>query len=161
MSEKDAAIPGFIRQAILDTFQVQVNMKVDIDSVAVVQNGETGVPADCLSVLGIKSSLHTGSLAIWFPKETYLTVLEKMIGEKHTEITQDNADACSEFLNIIYASARTNINQSGFDFQPAIPTTVRGNNLAVATGANAQVLRFTCKSEAGSFGVGFSLKKAG
>jgi CheY-specific phosphatase CheX len=160
MPSNEAAIPAFIRQAILDTFKVQANLDVTIGSVATVKSSEPAGPVDCLSVLGIKSSEHTGSLSLWFPKPTFLAILERMLGEKFTDITPDNVDACGEFLNIIYASARLNINQAGFDFQPAIPTTVSGKELSVVSGAQAQVMRLSCESELGPFTIGFSLQKS-
>ncbi|RZA08049.1 MAG: chemotaxis protein CheX [Proteobacteria bacterium] len=159
VTSNESAIPGLIRQAILDAFKVQGSLDVKIASATVVKSGEAGLSVDCLSVIGLKASGHTGSLSLWFPKETYLALLERMLGEKYPAINNENADACGEFLNIIYASARLHINQAGFDFQPAIPTTICGTNLSVATGAHAQTLRFVCESELGSFGVGFSLQK--
>lgn len=159
MKANEAVIPGLFRQAILDAFKVQASLEVNIASATVVKNGEAGLSVECMSVLGLKSSAHMGSLALWFPKATYLALLERMLGEKFTEINHENADACAEFLNIIYASARLHINEAGFDFQPAIPTTICGKDLSVATGSQAQTLRFFCESEIGPFGLGFSLQK--
>lgn len=159
MAGNESAIPGFIHQAILHAFKVQANLTVSIGAVAAVKSTEPAGPVDCLSVIGLKSSEHTGSLSLWFPKPTFLAILERMLGEKFDDITPDNVDACGEFLNIIYASARLNINQAGFDFQPAIPTTVSGKELSVVSGAHAHVLRLTCESELGPFTVGFSLQK--
>jgi CheY-specific phosphatase CheX len=160
MNEKESKIPSFIHQAILDTFQVQVGSPVTVASAAIVKAGDTTFPVDCISVLGLNSTGYKGSLAIRFPKETFLATLEKMIGEKCADITPENADACSELLNIIYAAARLNINQQGFDFQPAIPTTVVGKELAMPGAThNAQVLRLACSSELGPFAVDLSMKK--
>lgn len=159
MASNESAIPGFIRQAILDTFKTQASLDVNIASVATVKAGEAAGPVDCLSVMGFKSSEHTGSLSLWFPKPTFLAILERMLGEKYADINAENMDAAGEFLNIIYASARLKINQSGFDFQPAIPTTVCGKELSVVSGAHAQVMRLNCESELGPFTVGFSLTK--
>ena len=159
MPSNEALIPGFIRQSIIDAFRVQATLDVTIAAAVTVKSSEPAGPVDCLSVIGIKSSDLQGSLSLWFPKTTFLALLERMLGEKFTEITHENVDACGEFLNIIYASARLNINQSGFDFQPAIPTTVSGKELNVMSGAGAHVLRFTCESEAGPFTVGLSLQK--
>lgn len=105
-------IPGFLQNAIVEAMKVQLSLAVSVTiSMETPKDGnKIDVPIDVVSLMGIKSSLHTGSIALAFPKATFLQVLEAMVGEKHTEISSENADACSELLNIIYASARVKIN---------------------------------------------------
>jgi CheY-specific phosphatase CheX len=154
-----AQIPVSIRTSIVETFRVQAGLAVSVESVSAEVGGEDK-SIDCISVLGLTSSAFLGSLALGFPAPTLLQLLEKMLGEKYPALTAQNADACSELLNIIYASARTSMNQAGFDFQPAIPATVLGANLSVALRNSSRVLKFKCQSEAGPFLVALALRKS-
>jgi CheY-specific phosphatase CheX len=83
-----------------------------------------------------------------------------MIGEKHAAVTPENADACGELLNIIYASARVKINEAGFDFQPAIPTTVSGSRISLPLGQYSSFIKFTAESPHGPLTLALALKRA-
>lgn len=161
MREKEALIPGFLQRAIEEAFTVQVSLPCQVKaSVAGASDAPTAAQGlDVLSLMGIQSSGLTGSMALGFPKATFLKILEKMIGEKHEDISSANADACSELLNIIYASARVKINESGFDFQPAIPATVCGKEISLPVGQATSFMRFQCETELGSFLMTVSLKR--
>lgn len=159
-SGNEAVIPSAIQQSTIEALRIQVGVTAEIVS-ASLEAAEIGKKSghECMSVLGMKSSSMAGSIALAFPSSTFLAMLEKMIGEKHAEVTTLNADAGSELLNIIYASARVKINDAGFDFQPAIPTTICGKDLSLALGNSAKYLRFNCRCECGDFIVALNLKK--
>lgn len=154
-------IPAHLQNAIVETIQVQLSTKVDVNLTMVTPtpNGQPILPIDVVSLMGIKSSQHTGSIALAFPKATFFKFLETMIGETHTEVNNQNADACSELLNIIYASARVKINEAGFDFQPAIPATVCGTGIWFPVAQFNNFIRFDCDSEKGKFLLAFALKR--
>lgn len=151
-------IPSCLQKAIVSTFEVQLGMKVKVDLSLTVQNLKTNA-TDCMSNIALKSSGLVGSLSLGFPTKTFLQLVEKMLGETYSEITPENSDASGELLNIIYASARKNINEGGFDFEPALPTTVIGKELLLSrSNLTGKVLYFDCVSEVGPFGVTLSLK---
>jgi CheY-specific phosphatase CheX len=153
------AIPIHLRDAIVDSFRVQASLPVEVKSIATDVVDESSEEIACMAVLGMRSSHFEGSLALGFPKATFLKLLEHMLGEKYADIDERNADACSEMLNIIYCSARVKINKDGEDFQPAIPTTIRGEHLSIALGNSSRFLNFRCSSNLGSFLVALKLKK--
>lgn len=161
-SASESAIPTFFQNSVVETFSVQVQLPVTLAS----SNAEgpdapkADIHCDCMSVLGLKCDQFTGSLAIGFPAKTFLAILERMIGEKHAAISPQNVDACSELLNIIYASARVKINEAGFRFEPAIPTTITGKDLALALSSLSKTLKLTYESECGPFILALSLKRA-
>jgi len=157
----ESAIPIFLQQAIVDGFKVQLSIdtKVTVATTSADETRQATSFLDVVSIMGVTSTGFTGSLALGFPKNTFLNVLESMIGEKHTEISDQNADACSELLNIIYASARVKINESGFDFQPAIPSTVCGKEISLPLGQFSSFMKFNCETPKGSFLMAFSLKR--
>ncbi len=156
----EAQIPAILQNAVLDAFQVQIGVKVQLGEVVM----EPASPSaqsiiDCMSVIGVKTENFQGSLALGFPKATFLKVVEKMIGEKHETISQEIADASGELLNIIYSSARVKMNQLGLNFQPAIPATILGKELSLCLGSASTFLKFTCQCEFGTFFVALNLKR--
>jgi CheY-specific phosphatase CheX len=161
-TNNELLIPTFLEAAITETMQVQVSTAIKVKKSMVAQDKEDQLQnpsLDVVSLMGIKSSAYTGSFALAFPKATFLNVLESMIGEKHAQVTSQNTDACSELLNIIYASARVKINEAGFDFQPAIPATICGKELWFPVAQFKQFIRFDCESEKGNFLLAFALRR--
>lgn len=153
-------IPPCIQNAIIDTFRIQLTTTASVKSIRMNQPDMSGHSIDVMSVLGLRSPEFIGTIALGFPKNTFLIVLEKMLGEKYETITPEIADACSELLNIIFSSARKNINESGFNFEPSIPSTVSGTSLTLAhSNLVGNSLFFDCISDAGPFVSILSLKK--
>jgi CheY-specific phosphatase CheX len=163
MSDQIKFIPVCLQNSIQEAFKVQVGESLDVT--ATTMSGPEAIKAasslDLVSVMGIQCTGFVGSLSLAFPQATYLGVLEKMLGEKYTEINSENADACSELLNIIYASARKDINEKGFDFQPAIPSTISGRDVSLPLGQFTSFMRFSCVCKQGPFLMAFSLKRTG
>jgi CheY-specific phosphatase CheX len=156
----ESQIPALLQTAVVDAFQVQAGLKVQVGEVVM----EPAIPAaqsiiDCMSVIGVKTDNFQGSLALGFPKSTFLKIVEKMIGETHETISQEVADASGELLNIIYASARVKMNQLGMNFRPAIPATILGKELSLCLGTATSFLKFTCQCEYGTFFVALNLKR--
>ena len=140
---------------------MQASIEVSVEKVeSAAANNDAKDDVECLSVLALKEKEFTGSLGIGFPKNTFLAVVEGMLGEAQSDINNDNIDACGELLNIVYASARVKINQAGFSFEPAIPSTVRGNNLSVAQGQGGRAIKIRFNSAKGKFILVLSLRKS-
>jgi chemotaxis protein CheX len=159
-ASNESKIPLLFQNAVIDAFKIQSSLDVKVGNVVSEPSDSTKPEIiDCMSVIGLKSDEFQGSLALGFPKETFLKIVEKMIGEKHEKISQEIADASGELLNIIYASARVKINEFGLNFQPAIPNTVLGKELSLALGTNSKYLKFTCETELGHFFVALNLKR--
>jgi chemotaxis protein CheX len=68
-----------------------------------------------------------GTMSISFDKESIFYILEKMLGEKHTDINDSVADAVGEMTNQIYGTAKTTLNQMGYGFEMAIPSVIKGS----------------------------------
>lgn len=160
MSESvlDPAIPKTLMDSMKEAFLVQASTNVEIVKASAIDSHQ-GQGAALIAAIGIKSSALNGTLAICFPKECFLGIVNKMLGEKYTDIDKDNVDAAGEMLNIIYASARVKINQLGHDFAPAIPTVTRGSSIQISHGSAPKIVRVDCKCEYGSFHLEVSLRK--
>jgi len=158
---QQSQIPIHLEGAVKEIFQVQIGEPAVVDSVTLDKAGQISSADNIavMSVLSIMSSEFEGSLSIGFPQATFLAVVEKMLGEKFATINSENADACGEILNIIYAGARVKINDSGFDFSPAIPTTVFGSVLALSATPGKSIMKLKCHSASGPFVIALHLKK--
>jgi chemotaxis protein CheX len=145
-------VPAFLTKSISDIFSIQLSLPVELTLTELTSDGgvkDFGV--DCMSVLGLKSTQLQGTIAIGFPKQTFLGILKTMLGEDHTDIDATNSDASGEILNIIYGDLRKKINSLGYDFQPAIPSTVLGSGISLFH-TNAQlILSVKGSSSAGAF----------
>ncbi len=161
-SKKISSIPICLQKAVVGAFKVQMDeeLTVEVTTMSATEALKESSKLDIVSVMGIQSSDFVGSLSLAFPRSTFLGVLEKMLGEAISDITPENADACSELLNIIYASARKDINEAGFDFQPAIPSTISGKELSLPLGQFTSFMRFQCSCKQGTFLMAFSLKRS-
>lgn len=82
---------------------------------------------DIAGMVGMVAPPMKGTLIISFPKESIFLIIKNMIGEEYAEITNDVSDAVGELTNMIYGSAKTSLNQMGYNFEMAIPTIVRGD----------------------------------
>lgn len=155
----DPAIPTILMGAVKETFNVQVNCPLEILSAKAV-DPEPSHDADITAAIGLKSSKFVGTLALCFPKATFLGVVNQMLGENHVEITRENSDAASELLNIIYGTARVKLNQEGHDFQPAIPTVAKGKEIQISHGNTPKIVRIECNCPCGPLFLEVSLRHA-
>lgn len=81
---------------------------------------------DVAGMVGMVFGQMKGTMSISFSKESIFFILENMLGEKHTTISDDVADAVGEMTNQIYGTAKTTLNQMGYAFEMAIPSVVKG-----------------------------------
>ncbi len=150
---------GYFKDAIKKAFDIQA--KIDVDVQYKMTDAKALPRSEVLSTLSLSSTHFVGSLALSFPEKSFLMMLEKLFGEKVAAIDGDNCDACSELLNIIYGTARRPINEKGFDFGLAIPSTITGKGLAMHQQSVAkQALLFSCNADIGEFWLSLFLRKA-
>jgi chemotaxis protein CheX len=76
-----------------------------------------------------------------------------MLGEKITEITTENQDACAEICNQVFGMAKQVLNQSGYNIQPAIPSIVVGDNHRIRHVVDGICIAVEFSTEAGNFTV--------
>lgn len=81
---------------------------------------------DVAGVVGMVSQGFKATLTLSFPKAAILMIIENMLGETHTEITNDVFDAVAELTNMIYGCAKATLNDSGHKFEMVIPTVIKG-----------------------------------
>lgn len=149
-------IPKAVQESIVETFKMMAQDKAEIGALV---NDDPTFANDpgIVSLLSAKSDQFSGSFALYFPASTYIPLMNKILGENQTSICDGNADGASEFLNIIYSTARTKINETGFNFQPSIPATLKGQLLEMPKPAGAKVVKLNGKCGFGPFTLVISL----
>lgn len=81
---------------------------------------------DIAAIVGLVAPPLKGSFIISFNKPGMLQIYNNMLGENHTEISDEIKDAVGEIANMVYGSSKTLLNQNGNNFQMALPTVVLG-----------------------------------
>lgn len=154
-------IPTCFEKSIIDNFNLQLQMTPKVAKIYSKQDEGHCKEINCISSVTFESGIFAGTLSLGFPKDTILKIVERMVGEPYTELTTENSDASGEMLNIIYSSARKTINETGgFDFKPALPATVIGQQLAVANSSlTGSAIFYDFNSDAGPFTVLVLLRK--
>ncbi|PIU00902.1 MAG: hypothetical protein COT74_03090 [Bdellovibrionales bacterium CG10_big_fil_rev_8_21_14_0_10_45_34] len=137
-------INPFIK-AVLKTLGLQANTVIDIGTPRIRSESEP-LQVDIAGVLNITSHAFHGTLAICFTKKVFLGVYANMFGETKNEITPEMEDAVGELLNIIFGSAKAELNDyQHYSIQKAIPTVVKGSQLNVhhSSSLNSVLIPFT------------------
>ena len=155
--EERVLVAQLLVKALSSTFEIQTSTPITIAKMEAIR--PTPIPdVVLLTSIGMKSSKLQGVAALHFPKKTFLGLVNRMLAESYTEVTDENADAASELMNILYGSARALINQEGHDFLPGIPTVIRGSDVVLMHGGVPFIARVTCNCEFGPFVLEMSLK---
>jgi len=98
-------------------------------------------------MVGMVAPPLKGTLLICYKKEAIFHIMENMLGEKHTELSDEVSDAVGELTNMIYGTAKTALNNMGYNFEMAIPSVIRGNFVVTKAHKGATlVIPFTLKN---------------
>jgi chemotaxis protein CheX len=134
----------------LETLKVQCSSSAQAGKPFIKGQGPT-ITTDIAAVIGLTSAAFSGSIAICFPQVVFLTIMERMLGEKNSTITKELEDGASELLNIIFGQAKRNLNQKGYAIQKAIPTIIRGQELQVRHLTPSSTLVLPFQLDVGTF----------
>jgi chemotaxis protein CheX len=103
-------------------------------------------------MVGMVAPPLKGTLLISFSKDSIFQIIENMLGEKHSELTDEVSDAVGELTNMIYGTAKTALNQMGYNFEMAIPSVIRGEFVVTKANKGATlVIPFELKNNAQFF----------
>lgn len=106
---------------------------------------------DIVGIIGLASKAFRGTIAVCYPKETFLKVLGSMLGETYTEISKDLEDGAAELLNIIFGQAKIDLNQKGYEIEKAIPSVIRAPDLKLRSVPSGITFAIPFESPAGQF----------
>ena len=137
--------------AIRKTLEIQCNTKVKLLKPRLKRAPEPDV--DIAGVLSLISNGFSGSIVLCFSKKVFLKVYENMFDEKHENISPEIEDAAGELLNIIYGSAKVELNQKGYDFKKALPTVLSGEKIVVRQAGVKPAVIIPVETDVGEFQV--------
>lgn len=103
------------------------------------------------AVVAIISSQFIGSIQLSFSEPVFLALMNSMLGETFPEITAELTSGASEILNIIYGTAKTVLNKSGYDIKTAIPTVIWGHALKSTALTTSPTLVLPFSTQHGNF----------
>jgi chemotaxis protein CheX len=102
-------------------------------------------------VISLISKGFAGSIVLCFEESTFLKIYERMLGEVAEKVTLETQDAAGELLNIIYGTAKTELNQKGYNFDRALPTVLTGEKLSIRQTGSLPVMIVPFQSDIGIF----------
>lgn len=82
-------------------------------------------------VIGLASSQLKGNMIISFDLGCILAIVDNMLNETFTEITQEVVDAVGEITNMISGGAKRELSEMGYTFEMAIPVMILGQKIEI------------------------------
>ncbi len=150
MSQMDTSFFKPFIEGALNTLKVQCSLPATYDAPFI--KGAKPQPEFAIAgVIGLTSAKFTGTIILCFPEGTFLSMMERMLGEPFKEITTDLQDGVAELLNIIFGHAKVILNSQGHTIQKAIPSVVRGTNIHTTTMSKSKTFVLPFKTEVGEF----------
>lgn len=99
---------------------------------------------DVSGMIGMISGQMKGTITISFEDKTIFHILHNMLAEEYSEINDEVTDAVGELTNMIYGSAKTTLNEMGYNFEMAIPQVITGSHTITSYHSGATlVIPFT------------------
>ncbi len=97
------------------------------------------------------STQFSGIVHLSFTESSFLAIMDKMLGEEFSQISDELTSGAAELLNIIYGSAKVILNQQGYAIKAAIPTVVRGDAIQTKSVTTNPALVLPFSTEFGDF----------
>lgn len=135
----------------IETLKVQCSLECQANAPTLKENLPGDLKYDIAGVIGITSTGFTGSIAICFPEKVFLAAMSSMIGEDCPIITSELEDGAGELLNIIFGHAKRNLNEKGYTLDKAIPTVIRGKEIAVKHMTSEKTIALPFDTQFGRF----------
>jgi len=143
---------SFINPFIESTVEVfKTTCSTSCRKTKVFLRGNEPLGSDISALVSLTSANLKGSMGIGFEKSTFLFLVNSMLGEKYTSITNENQDAAGELCNQIYGLTKTKLNNAGYQLQPAIPSVVVGDNHRIKHLLSGPIIVVQFDCEGGSF----------
>jgi chemotaxis protein CheX len=136
-------------ESVHELFGTMLNAKVQRGKVGVSSGGTN--PRDVMALIGLSGAAR-GIVALAFPVDTALNVVNRLL-DTDTRVMDDTvSDAIAEVVNIVAGSAKARINNGNEQvIDLSLPTIVRGNNFSVEYPSKSIWLDVTFDSELGAF----------
>jgi chemotaxis protein CheX len=83
---------------------------------------------DVSGLIGMASPQTRGSLSVTFDESLALAIMERMLGERPSELNEEVTDMVGEITNMVTGGAKNILGDKGYDFDMATPIVVSGKN---------------------------------
>ena len=144
-------------EGTVNVLETQANVKIQVGKPHLKTGSESDVAI--AGVITMNNSELPGSIALCFPKPTFLSIYEQMVGEKHEDVSEETQDAAGELLNMIYGHAKTKLKAGGFAVDMAIPVIMVGDKLKMQVGEKGKSIVVPFTSASGPFFLEIYFKK--
>ncbi len=151
---------NFLNPFITSTLKVlKIQCQVDAKpgSIRFKKDGEKSI-SDIAGVIGLTSTVFSGSIAVCYPKDTFLKIMGGMLTETFTEITKDLEDGAGELINIIFGQAKIILNEKGYAIEKAIPSIIKGSAIEIRHLTPSPTIIIPFESNVGSFSMEIGLE---
>lgn len=110
-------------ESTLYVFKIQSNLDISVGSISKVVDTNPAPDASLFAKILVKSeSGMEAQLLLGFSKDTFLGLASHVLGTEFSEITDENKDLVTEFLNMIYGVMKSKLkDEGGFAVKMAIP----------------------------------------
>ncbi len=107
---------------------------------------------DISGVIGFSSASgkSKGTMSVTFTESSAIGVVNNMLGETFSEVTDDVTDAVGELTNMICGQARKGMAEIGMSYEGAIPTVVSGRNHSIRHVSSSAILAIPFETNDGS-----------
>jgi chemotaxis protein CheX len=150
------------RQLILDESLAQVAVKsvqkamktlfgVDAHAGATLIQNDFISKGDISGILGMVQQSLEATMIISFQKPVIFFLLSKLYNRNFTDIDKSVRDGVGELTNIIYASVKKELNESGHEFKLAIPNVIIGAEHSIINIHDGKTMVIPFRVETGSF----------
>lgn len=148
-------------ESVYDLFSTMLSAKVTRGDIGV-GKGE-GSPRDIMALIGLSGPAR-GMVALAFPVETALAMVNRLLGTETRVVDDTVSDAMAELVNIVAGGAKAKFPTEGATpIDLSLPTVVRGNSYNVDYPSGSVWLEVPFESDLGSFAlrVTFELEPSG
>lgn len=83
---------------------------------------------DVSGVIGMAGPQTKGSLSVTFEAKLALSIMEKMLGDRPSEINEEVTDMVGEITNMVTGGAKNILGDKGYDFDMATPIVISGKD---------------------------------
>lgn len=106
---------------------------------------------DISAVMMLQGVRHVGSVAIAFKAPCFLAIVNSMLGENHSKLTPEIADAVGEICNQVFGFAKAKLNADGHEIKSNLPLITMKEAHTVQHGAGGICLAVSFRTPAGPF----------
>ncbi len=136
-------------ESVYDLFSTMLGAKAERGEIGVTHTAAN--PRDIMALIGLSGPVR-GMVALAFPVNTALNIVNRLLGTESRIIDDTVSDAIAEIVNIVAGSAKARMNsgeESVIDL--SLPTIVRGNSFSIDYPSKSTWLEVSFQSDLGSF----------